>query len=125
VAAASAARLPRRLRRLAPKCYRGAPRRCVASHCDEINAIHKAERVFPYEFDIRHRKKIDELVADVFARWQSIDVLINNSGLALPETVEEITDKGWDTVMETNLRGVVQLVRAVLPHMRANESATS
>jgi NADP-dependent 3-hydroxy acid dehydrogenase YdfG len=88
---------------------------------DEINEIHKAERVFPYEFDIRDRKKIEELVADVFTRWQSIDVLINNSGLAVPETVEEITDEGWDTVIETNLRGVMQLVRAALPHMRAND----
>lgn len=88
---------------------------------DEINAMHETERVFPYEFDIRDRKKIEELVTDVFTRWESIDVLINNSGLAVPETVEEITDEGWDTVMETNLRGVMQLVRAVLPHMRANE----
>src|SRR6267143_1956400 len=83
---------------------------------DEINAIYEAERVFPYEFDIRDRKKIEELVSDVYSRWQSIDVLINNSGLAVPEIVEEITDEGWDTVMETNLRGVMQLVRAVLSH---------
>jgi NADP-dependent 3-hydroxy acid dehydrogenase YdfG len=86
---------------------------------DEINAALAAERVFPYEFDIRDRAQIDELVRDVFERWQSVDVLINNSGLAVPETVEEITDEGWDKVLETNLRGVMQLVRAVLPHMRA------
>jgi len=92
----------------------------LRSAADEINAMHGAERAFPYEFDIRDRLKIEELVADVFSRWQSIDVLINNSGLAVPETVEDITDKGWDTVMETNLRGVMQLVRQVLPHMRAN-----
>jgi NAD(P)-dependent dehydrogenase (short-subunit alcohol dehydrogenase family) len=85
---------------------------------DEINATLAVERVFPYEFDIRNRAQIDELVRDVFERWQAIDVLINNSGLAIPETVEEITDEGWDTVMETNLRGVMQLVRAALPHMR-------
>jgi NADP-dependent 3-hydroxy acid dehydrogenase YdfG len=88
---------------------------------DEINATLGTERVFPYEFDSRDRAQIEELVADVFTRWQSIDVLINNSGLAVPETVEETTDEAWDTVMETNLRGVMQLVRAVLPHMRANE----
>lgn len=87
---------------------------------DEINATLGTERVFPYEFDIRDRAKIDELAGEVFQRWQAIDVLINNSGLAVPETVEEITDEGWDTVMETNLRGVMQLVRAVLPHMRTN-----
>jgi NADP-dependent 3-hydroxy acid dehydrogenase YdfG len=88
---------------------------------DEINAALDSERVFPYQFDIRNRAAIEELVADVFERWQAIDVLINNSGLAVPETVEEITDEGWDTVMETNLRGVMQLVRAVLPHMRTND----
>ena len=88
---------------------------------DEINATLVTELVFPYEFDIRDRAGIEEFVTDVFARWQSIDVLINNSGLAVPETVEEITDEGWNTVMETNLRGVMQLVRAVLPHMRRND----
>jgi NADP-dependent 3-hydroxy acid dehydrogenase YdfG len=88
---------------------------------DEINATLDTELVFPYEFDIRDRAGIEGFVTDVFARWQSIDVLINNSGLAVPETVEEITDAGWNTVMETNLRGVMQLVRAVLPHMRRND----
>ncbi len=88
---------------------------------DEINSTLSVERVFPYEFDIRNRAQVEELATDVFARWQSIDVLINNSGLAVPETVEEITDEGWDTVMETNLRGVMQLVRAVLPLMRRND----
>lgn len=88
---------------------------------DEINRALGVERVFPYEFDIRDREQVEELVKAVFERWQAIDVLINNSGLAVPETVEEITDEGWDKVMETNLRGVMQLVRAVLPHMRAND----
>ena len=88
---------------------------------DEINAKVSSERVFPYEFDIRDRVQIEELVKDVIERWQTIDVLINNSGLAVPETVEEITDEGWDKVMETNLRGVMQLVRATLPHMRASD----
>jgi NAD(P)-dependent dehydrogenase (short-subunit alcohol dehydrogenase family) len=88
---------------------------------DEINAKVGSERVFPYEFDIRNREQVDELVRDVFERWQTIDVLVNNSGLAVPETVEEITDEGWDKVLETNLRGVMQLVRATLPHMRAND----
>lgn len=88
---------------------------------DEINATLATEQVFPYEFDIRDRARVNALASDVIKRWQSIDVLINNSGLAVPETVEEITDEGWDTVMETNLRGVMQLVRAVLPHMRRND----
>jgi NADP-dependent 3-hydroxy acid dehydrogenase YdfG len=88
---------------------------------DELNRKLNDERVFPYEFDIRNRDQVDLLATDVLSRWQSIDVLVNNSGLAVPETAENITDQGWDTVMETNLRGVMQLVRAVLPHMTAND----
>jgi NADP-dependent 3-hydroxy acid dehydrogenase YdfG len=80
-----------------------------------------AERVFPYVFDIREREQIDALVESVIERWKGIDVLINNSGLAVPETVDQITEEGWDKVLETNLRGVMQLVRAVLPRMIKND----
>jgi len=88
---------------------------------DELNAALGSERVFPYEFDIRDQTQTEGLVADVYGRWQAIDVLINNSGLAVPETVDAITDDGWETVMDTNLRGVMRLVRAVLPVMRKND----
>lgn len=88
---------------------------------DEINKSSGEERVFPYEFDIRNGSQVNELAHDVFERWQAIDLLINNSGLAVPEAVDVITDAGWDEVMETNLRGAMQLVRAVLPHMIAND----
>ena len=93
----------------------------LRSTADEINASLGVERVFPYEFDIRVRAEVDELAADVYGRWQSIDVLVNNSGLAVPETVDNVTDDGWETVIDTNLRGVMQLVRAVLPFMRKND----
>ena len=87
----------------------------------ELNAKLDAERVFLYVFDIRDRTQIESLVGNVSERWESIDVLINNSGLAVPETVDHITDEGWDKVTETNLRGVMQLVRSALPHMIKND----
>ena len=86
----------------------------------EINSAVGVERVFPYEFDLRKAEESEQLAADVVERWQAIDVLVNNSGLAVPETVDAITDEGWNTVMDTNLRGLVRLVSAVLPHMRRN-----
>jgi NADP-dependent 3-hydroxy acid dehydrogenase YdfG len=88
---------------------------------EQINAMFDAERVFAYAFDIRDRGQIEALVNQVVERWQTIDLLINNSGLAVPETVEAITEDGWNKVMDTNLRGVMQLVRAVLPHMKKND----
>ena len=88
---------------------------------DELNSRVGAERVFPYAFDIRRRQEIEKLVHYITERFEGIDLVVNNSGLAVPETVERITEEGWDTVMETNLRGAMQLVRVVLPHMIAND----
>jgi 3-oxoacyl-[acyl-carrier protein] reductase len=84
---------------------------------DELNALVDAERVYPYAFDIRDRGQTESLVSFTVDRFGSIDLLINNAGLAVPETVAEITDEGWETVLETNLRGAMWLVRSVLPHM--------
>lgn len=87
----------------------------------ELNLKLGAERVFPFVFDVRDHHQTDALVGRVIQERGAIDVLINNSGLAVPETVDQITEAGWDKVMDTNLRGVMQLVRAVLPFMIANE----
>ena len=84
---------------------------------EELNQRFGAERVFARVFDVRDRAQIDSLVDEVVAGYGAIDVLINNSGLAVAETVNQISEAGWDKVLETNLRGVMQLVRAVLPHM--------
>lgn len=82
-----------------------------------INELVGWERVFPYAFDIRDRAQIDSLVSYIVERWLALDVLINNAGLAVPETVDQISEVGWDKVVDTNLRGVMQLVRSALPHM--------
>lgn len=87
----------------------------------EINATLGRESVFARACDILDEEQIESLVMDVYKRWGSIDILINNAGLAVPETVEAITETGWNTVMDTNLRSVMQLVRAVLPHMMAED----
>ncbi|HEV2912497.1 MAG TPA: SDR family oxidoreductase [Pyrinomonadaceae bacterium] len=86
---------------------------------DEINAGLDAERVFAYAFDIREGPECEALVRYTVGRWGALDLLINNAGLAVPETITEITDEGWDKVMDTNLRGAMRLVRAALPVMMA------
>jgi NAD(P)-dependent dehydrogenase (short-subunit alcohol dehydrogenase family) len=88
---------------------------------DEINRRCGAERVSIYAFDIRDRGQIDAMVEQIISQQGTLDVVVNNSGLAVPETVDQITEDGWDKVMETNLRGIMQLVRAALPHMIKND----
>jgi NADP-dependent 3-hydroxy acid dehydrogenase YdfG len=88
---------------------------------DELNAAAGAERVTPYAFDVRERDECEAVVLHAVERFGALDLLINNSGLAVPETVEEITEEGWETVLSTNLKGAMWLVRAALPHMTARE----
>lgn len=87
----------------------------------ELNAACRAERVFPYAFDIRNRAQTEALANYAIERWGAVDVLVNNSGLAVPETVERITDEGWNEVLETNLRGAMWLTRALLPAMTVQD----
>ncbi len=84
---------------------------------DELNASVGTERVYPYPFDLRDLGQTEELVRHISEHFGSLDVLVNNSGLAVPESVEQITEAGWDKVLDTNVRGAMWLVRAALPYM--------
>src|SRR6266496_4832149 len=54
----------------------------------ELNRKVGAERIYTHPVNLRDLTQIDLLVNDVIERHQSLDVLINNSGLAVPETVD-------------------------------------
>ncbi|MEP7076520.1 MAG: SDR family oxidoreductase [Acidobacteriota bacterium] len=82
----------------------------------ELNAKN-GRHVHTYIFDIRNQYQTEDLVKETIEEFGAIDILINNSGLAVPETVTEITPEGWDKVMETNLRGAMWLAQLVLPKM--------
>ena len=51
----------------------------------------------------------------------TIDVLVNNAGVAVLKPFEELTVEDWDTTMATNLRSLYLVTREVLPAMRARK----
>src|ERR1041385_8843762 len=98
-------------------CIASRSERVLLRTADELNSAVGAERVFTYALDVRAREQCEAVVRHTFERFGSLDVLVNNSGLAVPETVEEITEEGWDTVLETNLKGTMWLLRAAPPFL--------
>lgn len=52
------------------------------------------------------------------ARFGKIDILLNNAGVAVPNTVEQLTTDEWDKEMNTNVRGAYLDATIVVPHMR-------
>ena len=69
-------------------------------------------------FDVRDRQAATEAVHSLPERWKSIDVLINNAGLAqgLDKEYEGNPDE-WDTMIDTNIKGLLTMTRLVVPGM--------
>lgn len=78
--------------------------------------------VLPLLFDVRDRKACEEAVASLSGKWTSIDVLINNAGLALgvDKEYEGNLDK-WETMIDTNIKGLLTMTRLIVPSMVARD----
>ncbi|MCF0174565.1 MAG: SDR family NAD(P)-dependent oxidoreductase [Bacteroidales bacterium] len=69
-------------------------------------------------FDVRDFNKCKEAVASLKGRWAHIDVLINNAGLALGLDKEyEAKPEEWDTMIDTNIKGILNMTRLIVPKM--------
>jgi 3-hydroxy acid dehydrogenase / malonic semialdehyde reductase len=67
------------------------------------------------EFDVRNREQVKETIQKIPVEWQGIDLLINNAGLALGrDYFDEADMDDWDTMIDTNLKGLLYVSRAVL-----------
>jgi 3-hydroxy acid dehydrogenase/malonic semialdehyde reductase len=68
--------------------------------------------------DVRDRAAIEAAVKGLPAAFQAVDVLVNNAGLALGlEPAQRASLDDWDTMIDTNCRGLVACTRALLPGM--------
>jgi len=73
--------------------------------------------------DIRDRKQIESMVAELPDHFKKIDVLLNNAGLALglsPAHEADLDD--WETMVDTNITGLCILTHTLLPDMVARNS---
>jgi NAD(P)-dependent dehydrogenase (short-subunit alcohol dehydrogenase family) len=66
----------------------------------------------------------DVAVEAVIAAFGQIDVLINNAGVTQPVKLLEITASDWDRIQDVNLKGVLFLSQAVIPHMRRRKTGS-
>ncbi|MDE5877068.1 MAG: SDR family NAD(P)-dependent oxidoreductase [Muribaculaceae bacterium] len=72
----------------------------------------------PLVFDVRDREVAEMCVASLPEAWKAIDVLVNNAGLALGLDREYEGDyRDWDTMIDTNIKGLLYMTRAVVPGM--------
>ena len=74
--------------------------------------------VITLEFDVRDREAATTAIKSLPAEWQEIDVLVNNAGGALGlEPEYEGNYEDWDTMIDTNIKGLLTMTRLIVPGM--------
>jgi 3-hydroxy acid dehydrogenase / malonic semialdehyde reductase len=80
-----------------------------------------APEALAHSLDVSRTGSVDKFAAWVRPRAEKVDILINNAGGALGlEPVADGKDEDWETMMQTNVLGVLRMTRAILPLMLKN-----
>jgi 3-hydroxy acid dehydrogenase / malonic semialdehyde reductase len=96
----------------------------VARRGDRLEALaamlaeaHGTESL-PVELDVRDRDAVRATLGALPDAWRDVDVLVNSAGLAAGlAPVQDADPDDWDRMIETNVRGVLSVTRALLPNM--------
>jgi 3-hydroxy acid dehydrogenase / malonic semialdehyde reductase len=98
--------------RLVLAARRSEPLQALAAELAGQAAVH------PVILDVRDRTAVEAAVAALPAQFSQVDVLVNNAGLALGlEPSHQVNLDDWDTMVDTNIKGLMYCTRLLLPGM--------
>ena len=76
----------------------------------------------PLELDVQNRQAVHEAVESLPEDWAAIDILVNNAGLSRGlDKVHQGDHRDWEEMIDTNIKGLLWVTRAVLPGMVARD----
>ncbi len=95
---------------------------------DRLNALSEAlskeygAEVFTLSFDVRNNIETQKSIYGLPAKWQNIDVLVNNAGLASGfGPIQNGDTEDWEKMIDTNVKGLLYVTRCVAPMMIKNK----
>ncbi len=97
----------------------------AARRVERLEMLHQelGDKLLPIGLDVTDKASVDAALSALPQDFQPIDVLINNAGLALgTEAAQHSRLDEWETMIATNIRGLVTLTHALLPGMVARAS---
>jgi 3-oxoacyl-[acyl-carrier protein] reductase len=98
----------------------------VAVVVDEITRVHGADRVHGEVCDVADLEQLRTLVDATVDRFGGVDIIVNNAGVALPNSLfadEGEFEANWAATLDINLTAHARLVRLALPHLQASSAA--
>ena len=77
-----------------------------------------APSVYTFELDVRDQSAVAAAITALPAEWAAIDILVNNAGLSRGlDKLYECSIEDWEEMIDTNVKGVLYVTRAVVPGM--------
>jgi 3-oxoacyl-[acyl-carrier protein] reductase len=67
--------------------------------------------------DVASQKQVMEMVSKILSQWGRIDILVNNAGFDRGATLLKVKEEDWDAVLGVHLKGTLNCIQAVAPHM--------
>ncbi len=87
----------------------------------QLRADHGAD-CHTIELDVRDRERVNAAIEGLPAEWASIDILVNNAGLSRGlDKIQDGLHSDWEEMIDTNVKGLLWLSRAVMPGMVARD----
>ena len=74
--------------------------------------------VYGYKIDIRDRNKLDEIAIDVEKKYGKVDIIVNNAGICVLDSFENMSDELRDRHFDINIKGTWNVTKAFLPLMK-------
>jgi 3-oxoacyl-[acyl-carrier protein] reductase len=85
----------------------------------EVEAL--ARKALFMKVDVANQKQVQNMVGEVLKAWGRIDILINNAGFDRGATLLKVKEEDWDAVLGVHLKGAMNCIQAVAPHMTENQ----
>jgi 3-oxoacyl-[acyl-carrier protein] reductase len=90
----------------------------VMKATSRFTRLGERENILGLVGDVRRERDVRKIISRCLKYFGRIDILINNAGIAAYKGIEEITQKEWDDILDTNLKGCFLFMRHVVPLMR-------
>ncbi len=70
--------------------------------------------------DVANQNQVRSMVAEVLEAWGRVDILVNNAGFDRGATLLKVKEEDWDAVLGVHLKGTMNCIQALAPHMIEN-----
>jgi NAD(P)-dependent dehydrogenase (short-subunit alcohol dehydrogenase family) len=84
----------------------------------EVEAL--GRKALFFAVDVADQRKVKGMVEEVLRRWGKIDILVNNAGFDRGATLLKVREEDWDAILGVHLKGTLNCIQAVAPHMIEN-----